>query len=292
MKKIVFVCTLGLLSASGIFAQSGYGRNEAEKDIEKKYEADRQKGVGAVYERLDQWDANDKAKRANIEPFPNMSMQMQIEYPEKPKNNILIDYYFKNFDCAAIFKSAKESSTTLDRTIMNFKEGNSTMLMTDKKGRKTGMVMEMKNFDWAVKATVNKSSRDLTNGDAHITATEEYQTIEGYRCRKYLFEDQENKMDLWVSKDVGIDYQKYNRAAGSAFLQSKTPALDVYRQAGLDGVTIQTHIFPKSGRGSEAILTVKNIKAGGVSDEMFSTAGYEVTKLPSLKDIWKSANDQ
>jgi hypothetical protein len=219
-----------------------------------------------------------------------MSMSMSIEYPEKPKNNVTVDYYFKNYDCAAIFTTQKNNGG-MDRMIMNFKEGKTTMLSTDRKGRKTGMVMEMKNYDWAVRNAVDKNNKMVENGDASITPTDEYKTIEGYKCRKFLYEDQNNKIDMWVCKDVGMDYLKFNRAASSAFSNSKTPASDAYRKAGIDGVVIQTHIYAKGGRNEEAIMTTKNIKPGNAPDEMFSTAGYEVTKMPSLKDMWKSANE-
>lgn len=291
MKSTLVGLVLILVISNYTSAQNTYGRREAEKDVEKKYEGDRQKGVNAVDERLDKWEENDKVKRAKIEPFPAMSMSMTIEYPEKPKNNMTVDYYFKNYECAAIFTSQKTNGS-MDRMIMNFKDGKSTMLMTDKKGRKTGMVMEMKNYDWAIKNAVDKNNKKVENGDASITATDEYKTIEGYKCRKYLFEDQNNKMDLWVCKDVGMDYLKFNRAAGSAFSNSKTPGGDAYRKAGIDGVVIQTHIYPKGGRNEEAIMTTKNIKTGNIPEEMFSTAGYEVTTMPSLKDMWKSANEE
>lgn len=291
MKLRLFVLMILTLNAGLLSAQSPYGRREAEKDIEKKFEDDRQKGVNAVDERLDKWEETDKAKRAQIEAFPTMSMSMSIEYPEKPKNNVNIEYYFKNYDCAAIFKTQKENNG-MDRMIMNFKQGNSTILMTDKKGRKTGMVMEMKNYDWAVKNAVNKNNKMMADGDATITPTDEYKTIEGYKCRKFLYEDQNNKMNMWVSKEVGMDYIKFNKAAASAFANSKNVNSDAYRQAGIDGVVVQTHIFPKGGRQEEAIITMKNIRAGVAPDEMFSTAGYEISKMPSMKEIWKSANEE
>ncbi len=287
-----FLILLGALIFTDctINAQSSYSRRDAERDVEKKYEGDRQKGVKAVDERLDKWEETDKAKRATIEPFPTMSMTMSIEYPEKPKNNVSIDYYFRNYDCASVFKM--EKGNNMDRVIMNFKEGKSTMLMTDKKGRKTGMVMDLKNFDWAIKNAVDKNNKQLEDGDATLTATDEYKTIEGYKCRKYMYEDQNYKSDMWVSNSVGMDYMKFNKAAYSAFANSKNPNNNAYYKAGMNGVVIQTHMYPKGGRSEEAIMTMKNIKPNYAPEEMFSTAGYEITQMPSMKDLWKSANEE
>lgn len=280
-----------MLLIGSVHAQRNYVRRAIEKDMEKKYEDDRQKGVNAVDERLDKWEESDKAKRASMEPFPTMSMSMSIEYPEKPKNNVTIHYYFKNYSCASIFKMEKESNG-MDRMIMNFKDGKSTLLMTDRKGRKTGMVMELKNFDWAVKSGMEKNNKLLEDGDATITATDEYKTIEGYKCRKYLYEDQNYKSEMWVSNSVGIEHFKFNKAVFSAFANSKNPNNNAYYKAGMNGVVIQTHMYPKGGRSEEAIMTMKNIKADYAPDEMFSTAGYEITVMPSMKDMWKSANEK
>ncbi len=291
MKKQFIAITIFTLIIGSMHAQRGYVRRAIEKDMEKKYEGDRQKGVNAVDERLDKWEESDKAKRASIEPFPTMSMSMSIEYPEKPKNNVTIQYFFKNYNCASIFKTEKENNG-MDRMIMNFKEGKSTMLMTDRKGKKTGMVMELKNFDWAIKSGVEKSNKLLEDGDATITATDEYKTIEGYKCRKYQYEDQNYKADMWVSNSIGIEYLKFNKAIYSAFANTKNPNNNAYHKAGMNGVVIQNHMYPKGGRSEEAIMTMKNIKANYAPDEMFSTAGYEITVMPTMKEMWKSANDE
>lgn len=60
----------------------------------------------------------------------------------------------------------------------------------------------------------------------------------------------------------------------------------------MNGVVIQTHMYPKGGRSEEAIMTMLNIKADYAPDEMFSTSGYEITVMPSMKDMWKSANEK
>lgn len=289
MKKLLFPFLALFLFVNIMHAQRSYVKKAVEKDMEKKYGDDQKKGEGAVDERLDKWEETDKAKRAGIEPFPAMSMSMTIEYPGKPKNNMSIDYYFKNYDCASVFKTEK-GNNGMDRMIMNFKDGKSTMLMTDKKGKKTGMIMELKNFDWAIKNEVEKSNKMMEDGDATFTATDEYKTIEGYKCRKYIYEDQNNKSDMWICNNVGIDHIKYNRAAYSVFANSKNAGNNAYYKAGTNGVVIQMHMYPK-GRGEEAIMTMKNIKPGVAPEEMFSTAGYEVTQMPSLKDIWKSAKE-
>ncbi|MBL7764961.1 MAG: DUF4412 domain-containing protein [Chitinophagaceae bacterium] len=291
MHKILFPALLILSLSFSATAQRGYVRRAVEKNQEEKHEGERQKGEKAVDERLDTWDEKDKQQRAGIKPFPTMSMTLVMEYPEKPKNNASISYYYKNYDCASVmtFESRKSE---MDRTIMNFKEGKSIMLMTDKKGKKTGMQMELKTMDWAVKGAVEKENRMLEEGDATLVATDEYQTIEGYKCRKYNYENEKYRSEIWVSTDVKIDYNQFNNAMYSAFASSRSATNNAYHKAGMKGVVIRMHVFPKDRHIDESIMTFKNFKLGSVPDEMFSTAGYEVTQMPSIRDMWNGYKDE
>ena len=290
MKNIILFL-LFLSSGYSTVAQRYYVRKAIEKNYEKKYNEDKTKGENEVDKSLDKWDESDKKKRSEIEPFPTMSMTMQIEYPNKPKNNMTMEYYFKNYECASIFKN-EDKNNSMDKTIMNFKEGKSTILMTDKKGKKTGMQMELKNFDWAIKNSLEKNNKMLEDGDITIKPTDEYKTIEGYKCRKYLYEDLNNTADMWICNSIGFDYLKYNNAVFSVFGANKSEHNNAYYKAGINGVVIQNHMMPKGGRGNETILTMKNIRANYAPDEMFSTAGYEITKMPSMRDLWNSAKEE
>lgn len=270
-------------------AQSSYVR----KSIEKKYEGDRQKGVNAVDERLEKWEEVDKEKRAQIKPFATMSYDMELSYPDKPQNNMTIQYYFKNYDCVVVYKTENQN-TGVDRTLLNFKEGKSTTLMTDKKGKKTGVVTELKSFDWLAKSAAEKNNKALKDGDVTLKATDEYKTIEGYKCRKYIYEDMNHRMDMWMANNVGIETVQLNQAMYSSAIYSSAKNVSnyAYQKASANGVAIQTHIYPKSPRQEESVMTIKNIKNGSVSDAMFSTEGYEIAKMPSLRDIWKTANEK
>lgn len=285
MKKILF--TLGIcFSTLAMYAQVT-DQEIAEREIKRKYEQDRQQGVRAVDQQLDKLDSTDAAKRAGIQPFPTMSMTMQMEFPGKPKNNMSIDYFYKNYDCASVFH--REKPMGMDRNIINFKEGTTTMLMTDKKGKKTGMVMDIKGMARAMNKQMEKSAKSLDNGDASLTPTEEYKTIEGYKCRKFLYEDSDYKSEMWLCNKLDMDYNQLNRAFTSLFSVSPSPGQNAYQKAGLNGAVIQMHMMPKDNKMEESVITMKNIKAGNVPEEMFSTAGYEITKMPTMRDVWNNA---
>ncbi len=295
MKYILITSLIYLASFNNATAQRSYVRKAVKDDIERKQEQKHQgekaKGEKAVDERLDAWDEADKKGRAKIQPFPTMSMTMVMEYPNKPKNNGSIQYYYKDFDCASVMSFDKNKGG-MDRMIMNFKEGKSVMLMTDKKGKKTGMKMELKSFDWVAKSAVKKDQAMLEKGEAEIKATDEYKTIEGYKCRKYIYENDKYISELWVTNDNKLDYVKMNNALFNVFANSKDPNQNAYYKAGMKGFTIQTHMMPKDKRMQECIMTMKDIKLGSVPAEMFSTAGYEITDMPSIRNMWDSFKEE
>ncbi len=293
MKKIlIFSFAMSLFVTAT--AQRSYVRKAVKDDIEKKqaekYEGDRQKGEDAVDERLDKWDENDKKYRAKIEPFPTMSYTMDIENVDNPKNNGSIQYYFKDFECATENNFEKRGNGET-RTIMNFKAGTSVILTTDKKGRKTGMEMELKSFDWAIKGAVKKDENMMKNHEASVKETNEYQTIEGYKCRKYLYENEKYRSEIWITNDLKIDYKKFNSSMSSIFSTQPTGNNEYYK-AGMKGIMIRTHIFPIDKRMDETIMTMKNFKLGSVDQSKFSTEGYKVEKMPSIRDMWNNYKDE
>lgn len=266
-------------------------KNNIEEKQQDKHIADHNKGEQAVDERLDALDESDKKARAKIQPFPTMSFTMQMEYVEKPKNNGTIQYYFKEYDCVSVM-NFERSKGSMDRMIMNFKEGKSVMLMTDKKGKKTGMRMELKMIDWAAKAAVKKDQTMLENGEASVKATDEYKVIEGYKCRKYVYENEKYTSEMWVTNDAKLDYLKINHAMYSVFASSKDPNQNMYYKAGMKGVTIQTHLMPKDKRMQECIMTMKDIHLGNVPAEVFSTEGYDIMDMPSLRNMWDASKNE
>ena len=144
----------------------------------------------------------------------------------------------------------------------------------------------------AAKAAVKKDQAMLEKGEAEIKATDEYKTIEGYKCRKYIYENDKYISELWVTNDNKLDYVKMNNALFNVFANSKDPNQNAYYKAGMKGFTIQTHMMPKDKRMQECIMTMKDIKLGSVPAEMFSTAGYEITDMPSIRNMWDSFKEE
>lgn len=290
MKSIIQLAIIGMLAVSNVKAQEREIRRAVERDQAAKHEGQRQKGIQAVDERLDKLDEKDAEFRAGVKPFPTCSYTIDMNFPDKPKNNMVIKYAFKQYDCASEFEDKEGRGET--RTITNFKEGKTLVLTTDKKGRKTGMEMDMKMMNGMIRGYAEKESKKIDDGRTSVTATDEYKTIEGYKCRKYRMTNDDFDADLWITQDkTPIGAKEMSFAMANAIGGTKSNLGVSYYNKIQGGVCIQIHSYPKSKRDEEVILTYKNFSAT-VPTEMFSTAGYEIQKMPSLRDMWDSQKNQ
>jgi hypothetical protein len=153
------------------------------------------------------------------------------------------------------------------------------------------MEMNLKSFDWEESVTEEVVDAANSQESLKIKTTNEYKTIEGYKCRKYIYESEDAVSILWITKDINMNYLDYNQAMYQAFSNSKSTQGNAFEQAGMNGMLIQNHMIPKQNKQDECIMTFKNIKLGSVPDAMFSTAGYEVMKMPSFQDMMNNASE-
>ncbi|MEZ5045611.1 MAG: DUF4412 domain-containing protein [Chitinophagaceae bacterium] len=287
MKKLFFILMVLMLAQQAIAQRSQVHREVKNKVKEKQtaqYQDEREKGKQAVEERLDTWERQDKEFRAGIKPFPTASFKAQISYPQKPKNNMEIQYYFKQFDCVSVFKE-KQSSSETTRMITNFKEGKSIILTTDKKGKKTGIEMDMKMAQGMVRSMAKKQTEQNQDHNIHFKATNEFKTISGYRCQKYIVEAEETKSNMWLSKDkFPFSFLDIGFAMANAFGGTQALSNAMYPKS-TEGVLIQIEMYDKSQQEIESIITYSDF-SNNAPAAMFGTDGYEIQKMPSMRSLW------
>lgn len=293
--RFLFLFSMVLLIQSQTWSQRGVIRRQVEKDVERKledkYSDDRQKGEKAVDERLDRMDELDAEFRAGVKPFPTLSYKMSVEYPEKPKNNTEMYFAFKQFDCAMRME-AKPDSKEETRIITNFKSGKAVTLTTDRKGRKTGMEMDMKLMTSMARGSANKENELIEEGKVEIKVTDEYKTINGYKCRKYIYEHPQYTAFIWVTNDrLPVNARDFSFAMANAMNGSKGAPNTACYQKLKGGVCIQTHIIPKQSRMEETIMTYTDF-SNSAPEAMFTTAGYEIQQMPSMRDMWNNYKEE
>jgi len=287
MRKLL---VLGLTLILSDLAYSQGGKKSVDQDAERTqrttFSGERVKGEIEVDGRLNAIDDADSKTRAVVKEFPTMSLTMVIDYPIKLANNMTINYSFKGYECASVMNFEKNRYSGIDRMIMDFKEGKSIILSTDKKGKKTGVKMDMKGINMITKSAVAKEENNIQKGESSLQATEETKIIEGYKCMKYLHEGEKYTSEIWVTQDAKLDAVTWNNALVQAFANTSGPSQNAYMKLSMKGIAIQTHMIPKDGRSQECTMTMKNIKPGVAMAEMFSTQGYDVTEMPSVRTLW------
>lgn len=291
----VIIFSMVVLVGFSSSAQRSAVRREIQRDQElkqeQKYSEERKKGEKAVDERLDRMDQLDAEYRAGVKPFPTMSYKVTIEYPDKPKNNTEMHYYFKQFDCVMLMPQ-KEGKSEEMRVITNFKSGKATTLTTDKKGRKTGMVMDLKMMTSMDRGVANKENQMLEDGRSEIRMTDEYKTINGYKCRKYIYDHPKYTAEMWVTQDkLPVNASDFTFGMANAMSGSQQSINTSYYSKIKGGVCIQTHLIPKDRHMQESIMTYSEFSAQA-PDQMFSTAGYELQEMPSLRDVWNNYKEE
>lgn len=182
---------------------------------------------------------------------------------------IKIDYYFQDNQIAFAPEATKGQQTIL---IYNVSDRMMTTLI-NKDGEKTGMKMKMP------KIKIDGKVKD--NMEYSIKATEERKTIEGYSCRKYLIESEENSGYAWITEDVNIDYE---RIANLLNIDQKNSHASGLTLKDLKGFAMET--YTKSKKKDEAYeMKVTNLSIGKLEKNIFDTSDYNMTDMSSLMNF-------
>lgn len=150
-------------------------------------------------------------------PYTNpISFSLRMEITELKKNGKESTAAFNMASVPTEFgiliedEEAQETS----RMILNTQDGKTTMITTDKQGRKEGFRMKMPGL----------RQHDVEAAEAaveHITIeqTTETRVIDGYNCLKYIVKDSENNIttESWVTTEAGLNAQDIYGGMMNAF---------------------------------------------------------------------------
>lgn len=193
----------------------------------------------------------------------SFDIDMTMTDKKGKQEKMLMQYYVNTYQNAMVMKGEKKSET--GRMIFDRQEGTITVFDDE---NKSAMVMKQP------KVTVkNKKGQNFDNDFPNYVATGKTKTIDGYTCYENIAESEEIKMVTWITKDIDIDLME------AMNFGKPTPAQQI--PTNLQGVALETTITdPKDD--STIFIKIKNIVKGKVDSNMFSTAGYQVTKMPFM----------
>lgn len=160
------------------------------------------------------------------------------------------------------------------RLVFDLKNKVNYTLITDKKGKRTGIKMK------AMRITVS-DMEDVEDDDdespTQVVRTNETKVIEGHTCRKYTYKNDDGHGEAWIAEDI-----KFN--AFEAMGNMVGARADDWQKAPYQGMVMESTWYSTSGKEKVQIY-IRNLVVGKVDPDLFSTAGYEIqdmTNMPSL----------
>ncbi len=191
------------------------------------------------------------------------SFTMRMEN-SKDKQVTTSECYLKGANMLAITTMSNNPGKKI-KVIVNADDHAMYMIDDDKK---TAMKMPFDQMASAVQANTDEPK---------VTFTDEYQTINGYKCRKVLSDSKTGTSENWITNDVDIDFSSVSKAFASLSRGSGRPANEY---ADFKGFPIKCIITGKQD-GHVSTITYTNIKAGSVDASLFDVSGYKIQDISS-----------
>lgn len=153
------------------------------------------------------------------------------------------------------------------RMIFDLAARHTYTLMTDAKGKRTGMKMKMMK--------VHLEGDGAEKDDTQVVRTDETRTIQGQPCRKYTYSDQEGHGEAWIAEGVDFDLmQAFARMSSGHGLQA-------WQQMHEGGLVMENTWEAANGKERSA-MKVLDLRIGTVDEELFSTSGFDVQDMTAF----------
>ncbi|MCP9234777.1 DUF4412 domain-containing protein [Lewinella sp. JB7] len=171
--------------------------------------------------------------------------------------------------------STDDGEGVVSQMIYNTEDRKTTMVTTDKKGRKQGFRMRMPKLGNVIAATTDEMAEYIT-----ISRTGERKTIDGYDCEKIIVTDNKHNTttESWVTQDVDLTYADVfgglSNLSGVGKQQFKTPG---GAPAVLEGMPIRS--TTTDGKTTTEMY-ITDIRLGDDLDRsLFDTGGVEIQEM-------------
>lgn len=111
--------------------------------------------------------------------------------------------------------SVDPTNATAPKIIFNTTNGDIHVL-ADQDGRKVALKMNQQNIEALGGFSSMVNTYGLADGktNATVTATDEYKTISGYKCRKHLVKSDDYNSEAWITNDLGFNLGSILKDAG------------------------------------------------------------------------------
>jgi len=201
------------------------------------------------------------------------SFTMEVDEYKKGKQKkdmpVRIRYHFDAYKVA--FEVLDEKSTT---TMIIDRENRKMTTKIDDGKEKTATIMPMLK----IKVAIDKE--EWEEMDVQVEPTGKTKTIEGYLCREYRVETEEEVTLAWMTDELGFDFSTFLDMVAIKGQAGQNAAQfgNIY---GMEGMMLEAHTEVK-GKEEERHTYLKNIRTGSNDPKVFSLEGYQVNDLSSM----------
>ncbi len=253
-------------------AQHSVIKRSIEKDMEKKYAEPRQtQGKGALEGITYENDTRYK------DPYNKVQATISFENITFGKNGKVKSSTTDKVVFGRVGECMVMQEGTSGETRMLFHYGDKANYMVSVKD-KTAIKMPLINM----KKMIEKSARKVmeeTQGNSSWEATDEYETIGGFKCRKYVYTYRDNrrytKMDAWLSSEVKLDLSD-NYLLGSRLKEYQFPENPEYKEMS-NGFMVRTLLYDKKGEAVHQ-RDLKEFKKSA-DEKYFDLDGYAINDI-------------
>jgi len=168
--------------------------------------------------------------------------------------------------------STSASKIAMEPTQMGDK-GNMKFII-DNASNKKFMLMENNGQKMAMSVDpfiADKAAEKIA--EPKVVITQEYRTIDGYKCNKVIAQTEETTAELWLTQEAGLSYNDlykiFNSTKGTPGARSALPQVK-----DMKGFPIEIISKEKSKDGN-VVVKIKNISRAKVDPKVFSMDGYK-----------------
>jgi hypothetical protein len=157
-------------------------------------------------------------------------------------------------------------------------ENGATIILSEEKGEKTGIVYGMGAFFSSIGETYEEEEEEENLAETpeaylanpNVKKTGRTKTIAGYKCEEYKFDDEETESEIWITQDLKMNTRDF---FSTLFKTS------LYAHGVPWGYMMEATTLDKK-TGEKTVMQVTRVDSN--SNTRFNLADYQITNLGSF----------
>jgi len=156
-------------------------------------------------------------------------------------------------------------------------EKGAIIILSDDGNEKNGIVYGMSGYFSTLGESFEEEELDLSDtpdtylANPNVKKTGRTKTISGFRCEEYLYEDEYNKSNIWITKDIKLNTRDFMSTLFRTSMASH----------GMGWGYMMEAITEEKDSGEKSIMKVTRVDDS--SNKRFSMSDYQITNLGSFQ---------